>query len=170
MVVDGESSGRVAAAALVFVALNVMRPDVSGAGYWMPPPPRNAPAPPGLAVLDDALRAYDEHDPERALALLENARVRADDHRTEAIRRLYQASALVNAGRPGQALEVLEGLDARLLEDPWRARAEWVRYLALRDAGRRADAEAQLRRIERLQGDRDVDRRVHDERARLNGD
>ncbi len=165
------TGGLVAAAAVaVFVAVNLMRPDVSGASYWLPTPPPNAVEAGGLEPLDEALRAYDEHDPARAAALLENARIPSDDRRTEAIRRLYQASALVNAGRPGEALDVLDGADAHRLEEPWRTRAEWVRYLALREAGRRDEARAQLRRIERLHGDREIGRRLHDERERLFGD
>ena len=141
------ASAVAAAAVLAFVIPYVLRPTASGAlKYWMPTGEETTTeAPEGTEIesLQDALSAYDAHD-DRAVEMLESAPVPEGDMATNAIRRLYQASALVNDERGAEALEVLDGFNANILPEPWRSRAGWVRYLALMQSGESDAAQALL--------------------------
>jgi len=165
------SAAAVAAAAMAFLLPYLFRPSASGAlKYWMPT--QEEPAlvegshdQNALRELQSALRAYEAHDTERAVELLESVDVPDGDSEADAIRRLYQASALVNEGRSTEALAVLDGVAMEGLPNPWRSRAGWVRYLALRKSGREARAE------ELLAGEGgDVGQMARKERERLTGD
>jgi hypothetical protein len=126
-------------------------------------------APEGTRVetLQDALRAYENQD-ESAVEMLETAPVPDGDATTDSIRRLYQASALVNEGRAALALEVLDTFDARTLPEPWRSRAGWVRYLALKQVGGLDAAQALLDQLAGTMGD--VGEMARKERERIGGD
>lgn len=162
----------VAAATLAVVFWSVFSPSPSGAlKYWMPTSedPAAAEAEPSeMRELQDALRAYEAHDTKRAVRLLESAELPDGDDQAEAIRRLYQASALVNEGHADRALRLLDRIDAGRLPDPWRCRAGWVRYLALRKSGQDERAHELLGHLADEVGD--VGEMARKERARLAGD
>jgi hypothetical protein len=87
------------------------------------------------------LRAYAERDAAAAIALLEAARTQEG---WEDLRRVYLASALVHASQGDTALGILQGLDVQTLPQPWRDRAQWVRFQALQATGRHAEADSLL--------------------------
>jgi len=165
------ASAVAAAAVLAFVIPYILRPATSGAlKYWMPTSeetPVETPAGTEIESLQDALRAYENRD-ERAVEMLESAPVPEGDMATDSIRRLYQASALVNEGRGARALEVLNTFNANTLPEPWRARAGWVRYLALKQVGGLDAAQAMLDQLADTMGD--VGEMAREERERLAGD
>lgn len=116
-------------------------------GYWFP-------VDPSAIVLrdsrDDAMRdlsrrlePYRRHDANEAVARLQAAPP-SDDETVSSLERFYLASALVNAGRPADALPVLDALHIETLPAGWRQQARWIQYLALRDTGRTTEADAAL--------------------------
>jgi len=165
------ASAVAAAAVLAFVVPYILRPTTSGAlKYWMPTSEETATeAPEGTEIesLQDALRAYENRD-ERAVEMLESAPVPAGDMATDSIRRLYQASALVNDERGAEALDVLDTINANTLPEPWRSRAGWVRYLALTQSGESDASQALLDQLADTMGD--VGEMARQERERLGGD
>ena len=165
------ASAVAAAAVLAFIIPYIMRPATSGAlKYWMPAGEETVTeAPEGTEIesLQDALRAYENRD-ENTYEMLETAPVPDGDTTTDAIRRLYQASALVNEGRGALALEVLNTFNANTLPEPWRSRAGWVRYLALKQVGGLDAAQAMLDQLADTMGD--VGEMARKEREALGGD
>jgi hypothetical protein len=159
-----------AAAVVVFLATYLFQPSTSDAvDYWMPTPLRDVsmdmPGPP--TPLSMAMDAYEEHDPARALALLEN--VGQDRNETDAmLRRLYQASALVNDDRPEEARQILDDLDVTRLPEPWRGRAGWVQYITLRKTAEDSRADQVLEELTQEPGE--IGEMARKERQRLRGD
>ena len=145
-----ERRGVIAAgiAAAAILALLVLLPlYLAGPGpYWLPLDRefmllRAGPLPAELARFGAGLEAYREHDAGRAAELLESAEVPESYTR---LRDLFLASALALDDRQADALPVLERLRIHRLPMPWRARALWVSYTALRDAGRIEEASSLL--------------------------
>jgi hypothetical protein len=83
------------------------------------------------------------------------------------LQRLMLASALVNDGQPREALDVLDRLEIFSLPVRWREQAQWVEYLALRDAGRSEDAHARLDKLSKYESD--IGERARAELARHSG-
>lgn len=124
-------------------------PRAGAEGYWIPITGelQQLRAPGGDesdSTFWNGLTAYQAHDTARAQALLESARTAGgyDD-----LRRLYLASVLLNAGQPGDALALLDGLGIDTLPMPWREDATWMKYRALAALRRDPEAEALLRRM-----------------------
>src|SRR5678815_2453671 len=91
--------------------------------------------------MTDALRAYQAHDAKAAVEELRAFTPFSDDPAASTLRDVYLASALVNAGRSSESLELLERLTLNFLPGQWRGHARWVRYVALRrtDQDKEAD-------------------------------
>jgi hypothetical protein len=109
-----------------------------------------------------ALEAYRDRDVGEALRRLRQARV------PEAYRPLcdlYLASALAVDHQDAQAAEVLLGLDVATLPQPWRRRAQWIRYVVWLRQGRGEEAAALLETLSK--GDNEIGRRARQERARF---
>lgn len=162
----------VAAAVVIALATHLVGPSPSDAeDYWLPTPDEPitiAPDPGPPTELQMAIEAYEEHDPARALALLENTRAPQRDEETEMLRRLYQASALVNDDRASEAKQILDDLNISNLQEPWRGRANWVRYLTLRNTDQTVGAEEILQRLASEPGE--IGEMARQERERLAGD
>jgi hypothetical protein len=69
------------------------------------------------------------------------------------VRRAYLASSLALSGRNAEALEILEGLPAEILPEPWGSECEWTRALALHETGRSDEARARMERLAGGTGD-----------------
>jgi hypothetical protein len=137
--------------------------------YWLPLDRefmllRAGPLPAELERFGAGLTAYREHDAARAAELLGSAEVPESYTR---LRDLFLASALALEGRHAEALDVLERLRVERLPMPWRARARWVAYTALRDAGRIEEASSLLDDL--AARDDEVGALARDERQRLGG-
>ena len=142
-----------AAAAVALIALVVPRAvkdrsrDVPD--YWLPLDRgeitlvRAQASPDGLEEMRLGLQAYDRRDASASLELLGRANV-PESYRP--LRDLFRASALLHVDRPADARFVLEGLRIHAMPEPWRDRAQWLLYLALRRMGELARAE-QLRAV-----------------------
>jgi hypothetical protein len=126
--------------------------------YWIPVEARAATRGPDIDVgpsnatpsdFDAALEAYARQNLPRAIERLEIVRPPDD---VEPLRRLYLASAYVLDGRSGQAIETLDRLDIESLPQPWRSRARWTLYLAMRDAGSGARAHRLLEELTAEEG------------------
>ena len=89
----------------------------------------------------EAILAYGTGDLDRAVELLTAT---GAEGAPEAIRRVYLGSALARLGRPEEALDALAPASDGTLPEPWRGEAAWTRAIALREAGRAADATAAL--------------------------
>lgn len=100
----------------------------------------------------DAFRAYEAHDANRAIELIEQS-PSTDDEMVSSLRRLVLASALVNDSRPTEAIDELAKLEIFSLPVRWREQAQWVEYLALRDAGRAEEARSRLEKLAEYEGD-----------------
>jgi len=163
----------VVAAAAAFLLPHLFRPEVSGAdSYWLPNPDQQTLAslqsPDAVSGLQKALSAYDAHDLERALALMDNVRIPEDNVEADALRGVYKASALVNTNRSEDARRVIDGVDITALPSAWRERANWIRYLSIRGGRHDKDSRALLRQLTDSPGD--VGRMAREERSRLAGD
>ena len=88
-------------------------------------------------VLDD----YTRHNATAAVKSLETFEAAPGDVTSAALRDLFLASALLNAGRPAESEAALQRLSIDTLPPQWRRQARWIRYLALTALDR--DAEAQ---------------------------
>jgi hypothetical protein len=141
------------AATLIVMVLRAPSNTVVAMPYWIPVETRAATRGPEIDVgpstatssdFDAALEAYAKQDLPRAIARLESVHPPDD---VEPLRRLYLASAYVLDGRPAQAVQTIERLKIDSLPQPWRSRARWTLYLAMRDAGSGARA---LRLLEEL--------------------
>ena len=162
------------AAAVVTIALatHLFGPSPSDAeDYWLPAPnqvivPAPESGPP--THMQMAIEAYEDHDPARALALLENVGMPHRNEETEMLRRLYQASALVNDDRPREAQQILDDLDISQMTEPWRARANWVQYLMLRKSDQISRADHVLKEL--LDEPGEIGEMARRERERLAGD
>jgi len=167
----GGATVAAAAVALAF-ALHLVGPSPSDAeDYWLPALEEaieTSPQPGPPTQLQMALEAYEDHDPARALALLENTNAPQPDEQKETLKRLYQASALVNENRAGEAQQILDDLDISSLQEPWRGRAHWVRYLTLRKNHQDNVADEILESL--LQDPGEIGEMARQERARLAGD
>lgn len=166
-------AGLAVAAAAAFLLPHLFRPEVSGAdSYWLPRADREAlesvGSPDAVSKLQRALAAYDSHDPERALALMENIQIPAENGRAKAIRQVYEASALVNTQRLNEAREVMSGVDMTSLPREWRERANWIRYLSIKGGAPDDNSRALLQRLSGSPGD--IGRMAREERSRLAGD
>src|SRR5688572_21314312 len=95
----------------------------------------------------DRFEAYQNQDAAAAVDELRALTPDPSDYTASALRDLYLASALTNAGRPTEALELMDPTEINGLPTPWRFHAEWVRYLALQRAGRDEDAKAWLEKL-----------------------
>ncbi|MEZ4388211.1 MAG: hypothetical protein R3D98_11670 [Candidatus Krumholzibacteriia bacterium] len=111
------------------------------APYWLPTSlevavERSADAgvPPGLTT---ALAAYEQRNVDRAITDFLNLEL---DGGWADLRDVYLCSALVNAGRYGEAAVVLDRLDVPTLPHDSRMAARWCRYVVLEVAGRDDEA------------------------------
>lgn len=137
----------IAAAAVVLVVavgLLVVDHEDSVPDYWIPIT--------GEAVIlrtvddamTDALRAYQAHDAKAAVEELRAFTPSSDDPTASTLRDVYLASALVNAGRPSEGLELLKSPTLNYLPGQWRGHAQWVRYVALRRTDKDKEADEVL--------------------------
>jgi len=136
----------VGAAAVLVLAFLLYGSLVGPERYWLPLDRefmllRAGPLPAELERFGAGLTAYREHDAVRAAELLGSAEVPESYTR---LRDLFLASALALEGRHADALDVLDRLRVERLPMPWRARARWVSYTALRDGGRVEEAASLL--------------------------
>jgi len=99
--------------------------------------------------LREGLLAYENHRGEEAAKTL--ARISDGPYRELAL--LYGASALLNSGRPGQALAALDDMNPRAVPEPWRSEANWIRFLVLDETGRNAEAQTLLKELAMAPGD-----------------
>jgi hypothetical protein len=143
-------AGSLAAAAVIVVLLSWpgrMPPDRE-ATWWIPVESQVLHNRSAARAADSSftagLRAYARRDAEAAVPLLEHALTNAG---WEDLRRVYLASALVHASRGDAALGILQTLDVQTLPQPWRDRAQWVRFQALQDTGRHTEADSLLRSL-----------------------
>lgn len=108
------------------------------------------------AELENALAAYERHDAKRAVEELRQHTV-SDNETTRSLHAIFLASALLNSGHPEETLKSLDELHAgeyfATLPQPWRDRALWIQYLALRQLGREADAQAVLTQLKDSTGE-----------------
>jgi hypothetical protein len=139
--------GGLAAAAVVVAVLSWpgrMTHD-SGQTWWIPVESQVLHNRSAAARADSSfaagLRAYAQRDAANAIPLLEAAR--AQDG-WEDLRRVYLASALVHTSQGDAALGILQRLDVQTLPQPWRDRAQWVRFQALQITGRHTEADSLL--------------------------
>ena len=95
----------------------------------------------------DQFEAYQNQDAAAAVDELRALTPDPSNYTASTLRDLYLASALTNAGRPTEALELLDPDEINVLPTPWRFHAQWVRYLALQRADRDADAKAWLEKL-----------------------
>jgi hypothetical protein len=138
----------VAAAAVALIAVILPRTwtarSESIPDYWLPLDRgeitllRAPSSPDALGEMHLGLQAYERHDAAASLALLERASV-PESYR--ALRDLFRSSALLHVGRPEDARLVLEDMRIHAMPEPWRDRAQWLLYLALRATGERERAE-----------------------------
>lgn len=103
--------------------------------------------------LADALSSYQGHDAASAIEQLEKIRPAPDDNTSTRLRDLYLASALINAGRANEGLEVLDRNEIQWMPTPWRYEAEWVKYVGLRRAGRDDEAHKWLETLATTPGE-----------------
>ena len=94
-------------------------------------------------VFRRAVAAYRDHDAARVVALLRDRSI------PEALDplKIVLASALVKTGEFARADAVLEDLRIETLPQPDRDRASWIRYAALRGAGRDEEARGIAREL-----------------------
>jgi len=95
----------------------------------------------------DALRSYRDRDAATAIKDLQELQPPAGDNTSSTLRDLYLASALINAGRANEGLEILDRNDIQSMPTPWRYEAEWVKYIGLRRADRDDEARAWLEKL-----------------------
>jgi hypothetical protein len=154
-----------AAAAVLLVSLIVTElprtPGNDGLDYWLPIESerlllRSAP-PDGRdeTRFAEALEAYERHDAERVLRLLDGRPI----PREFAPMTLFLASALVATGRHESARRQLEKFQIHTLPQPARDRALWILYVALRRGGRAGEAR-DIARLLRDSGGEFTDRAV----------
>jgi hypothetical protein len=90
------------------------------------------------------LDAYARRNATEAIQELERFEAAPGDETSSALRDLFLASALLNAGRPLECEAVLQRLTIDTLPPQWRRQARWVRYLALTALDRNAEAQPLL--------------------------
>lgn len=120
--------------------------------YWIPIGQeavvlRSATEPSPHSTAGDVLEPYSARDATAAVEELKRLQVAPEDVTAAALRTLFLASALVNAGREEDALEELENIVVRWLPTQWRGEAEWVQYVALVRLHRDAESLAHLERL-----------------------
>jgi hypothetical protein len=139
-----------AAAALALVVLAPgLRSPARRAPEWLPVAGENTllrthANPEARTSLEHALEVYSSGDARAALAALESLEISTSADFESSLRDLYLASALVLNQRPADALALLDALALPTLPEPWRRWGQWTQYVALRDAGRTAEAQALL--------------------------
>jgi len=138
------------AAGLVLAVLLTWRTGLrhgESTAYWLPVEtdglqPRSESH--GDTGFDTALQAYQQHDTQRALPLLQAT---LPDEGRDLLRRIYLASALVHTGSADQGLQVLQDLDVETLPQPWRDRCLWIQIDALEAVGRMQEAQVLMRQL-----------------------
>ena len=96
----------------------------------------------------DVLKSYRDHDAATAIKELQALTFAPGDETASTLRNVYLASALANAGRAEEALEVLGPTWAiEFLPTPWRFHAQWVRYVALLRADKEQEANDLLEKL-----------------------
>jgi hypothetical protein len=112
-----------------------------------------------LPVLEAALEDYARH---RATAVIERLGPVEFHEPVESLRRIYLASALVEAGRPRRAIATLDAMDVSTLPEPWRGHAQAVLFVACRADGQAERARATLGELmQRTDSLGDLARRWH---------
>jgi len=161
-----------AAVVTIVIATQFFGPSPSDAlDYWLPSPPEEIASDPNAGPptqLQMALEAYRDHDPARALALMENVGPQKKIESAETIGQLYHVSALLNDNRTAEAQQILDDLHIEDLPQPWRARAVWVKYVALRKAHDDSQATRVLNELVDEPGE--IGDMARKERERLAGD
>ena len=121
-------------------------------------------APDGGGALEDARAAYQARDAESTLAAIRSIDLADASTTVVATAHVYKASALLNLGRPEEAIAALEALelpswfenkqsDLTALPEPWRSEAMWVIFLAADDVGDNSRACSALQLLKLGTGD-----------------
>lgn len=119
-----------------------------------------------LEQLAHGIEAYRNRDLESAISILNSVQFGKLENEFDLIRRLYLASATVNAGLYQQAMDAIEPKKIEHYPHPWRQRVRWVLYLAVRGAGESDRADELLELLADTEGE--IGRLARAERERLN--
>jgi hypothetical protein len=139
--ISAAAAAVVAVIALVGAFVLRRQPGQDAAEAWLPVDEsesvlfRSLPGSNENALFLQAVEAYSAHDARRVVELLGDRKI----PREYDFLRLLLASAYEREGSDERALAILDALDVDSLPEPYRDRARWERYLALRGS---AQAEA----------------------------
>jgi len=161
-----------AAAVIIAVALPYLSRDHERGEYWLPLSEneetflRSSRDMGQARGLDNVLQPYRERNAKEAVEQLTAYAVPPSDATAVALRDLFLASALLNAGRTDEAIASLERINVRTLPQPWRSRAQWVQYLSLNELNRETEARELLGNLKDEPGDIGDKARLEIERMR----
>ena len=94
--------------------------------------------------LEAGIEAYEQRDLGAAIRLLSQSEATGQD---ENLRRIYLADAMLRAGRPADAVDLLRPVPSLTLPEPWGPESQWTLSLALLQTGRTAEADSVLRQL-----------------------